>query len=532
MRRLSTLALVLCVSAPLTSCNVESTARSKAPSFNAAPPQSRLISQRQYANIIADVFGDDIKTAGRFPPVRRDNGLAAVNAAKTEVTSSAFETFYDSAAAIAAQVTDDTHRRLLIPCAPSNADAPDDACAQQFFRSVGSRLYRRPLKDQELQFQVRVAADGAKATKDFYAGLSLSLTGMLVSPKFLLASDVLEGDVLTAYSKATRLSLFLWNAYPDQILLTAAEKGELNTKKGIAIQVERMLASPRLEAGTRAFFEDMLDLNTLENTDKDPTVYPAFSRRVADAAKEQVLKTVVDHIVDRDADYRALFTTDKVFITGVLAPIYRTALQRPETWDTMTAPAGTRAGLLSQPFFLAAYAHPGRSSPTRRGKAFREIFLCQKVPDPPPNVSFTLFDDPDHKFRTTRDRVAAHLSDPVCAGCHRLTDNIGLALENYDGAAQYRVQENGAEIDASGDLDGARFANPVEFGEVVARSPTLTNCFVNRLTSYALAQPLGATARPVLEHLHADFAAGGYRVKDLMERIATSDMFFQVAALD
>ena len=35
--------------------------------------------------------------------------------------------------------------------------------------------------------------------------------------------------------------------------------------------------------------------------------------------------------------------------------------------------------------FLAVHAHPARSSPTRRGKALRELLLCQKVPAPPPN---------------------------------------------------------------------------------------------------------------------------------------------------
>lgn len=531
----------ICGSLAVAACNVASDAGSPAsesalPGIE-VPPQSRLLSQRQYLNVIGDVFGTDIKVAARFPPVRRENGLAAINASTTEVTPSAFEMFYDSAISIAAQVVDDAHRHLLIPCAPAAADAPDDACARAFFRNVGPRLYRRPLREEELQFQIRAARDGATATKDFYTGLSFGLTGMLVSPKFLMVSDVAESGPggtprLDAYSRATRLSLFLWNAYPDQILLNAAQNGELNREKGVAAQVRRMLASPRFEAGIRSFFEDMLNLGTLDGTDKDPTVYPAFSRRVADAAKEQVLRTVVDHVIARDADYRQLFTTNKTFVTGVLAPIYKMAVSQPGAWEAVTETPGVRAGLLTQPFFLAVYAHPGRSSPTRRGKAFREIFLCQKVPDPPPNVNFELFDDASHKFRTTKERVAAHLGDPVCAGCHRLTDPIGLALENFDGAAQFREQENGVVIDASGQLDKAAFANPSQFAEVVARNPALTSCFVSRMASYAFGRHLDAAAKPLLDRLHADFAAHGYRVKDLMERIATSGVFFEVSATD
>ena len=42
----------------------------------------------------------------------------------------------------------------------------------------------------------------------------------------------------------------------------------------------------------------------------------------------------------------------------------------------------------------------------------------------------------------------------ICAVCHQLTDLIGLGFENFDGIGRWRTQENGATIDASGELDG------------------------------------------------------------------------------
>lgn len=75
---------------------------------------------------------------------------------------------------------------------------------------------------------------------------------MLTSPKFLFDVDVLERDPaqpgttrLDAYSKASRLSLFLWNAPPDPVLLDAAALGALHTDQGLAQQVDRLIASPR-----------------------------------------------------------------------------------------------------------------------------------------------------------------------------------------------------------------------------------------------------------------------------------------------
>jgi hypothetical protein len=59
--------------------------------------------------------------------------------------------------------------------------------------------------------------------------------------------------------------------------------------------------------------------------------------------------------------------------------------------------------------------------------------------------------------------VNFHLQNPVCAGCHKITDPMGLALENFDGAGQYRDNRAGTPIDASGnagrqELQGRRRA--------------------------------------------------------------------------
>ena len=109
---------------------------------------------------------------------------------------------------------------------------------------------------------------------------------MLISPDFLFVIDTYETDPehpgsqrLDAYSYATRLSLLLWNSGPDDELIRAAESGALRTRSGRERQVERLLASPRLETGVRAFFDDMLGFDDFAVLAKDPGIYPAFSRR-------------------------------------------------------------------------------------------------------------------------------------------------------------------------------------------------------------------------------------------------------------
>ncbi len=150
-----------------------------------------------------------------------------------------------------------------------------------------------------------------------------------------------------------------------------------------------------------------------------------------------------------------------------------------------------------------------------RGKALRELLLCQKVPRPPPNVDFSLIEDPKSTLRTARERLAAHRANPVCAGCHKLTDPIGLALENFDGAGQYRDTERGAPIDTSGNLDGKTYADAVGLAQTLHDNPALPTCLVTRVYGYAVGQAPTGNAAQVLPYFSAQFAQEGYKLPAL-----------------
>jgi hypothetical protein len=289
-----------------------------------------------------------------------------------------------------------------------------------------------------------------------------------------------------------------------------------------------MLASPRFETGIRAFFDDMLGFLEFDTVSKDPLIYPAFAGVVAKDAREQSLLTVVHQLVTEDGDYRDLFTSRDTFISPELAPLY--GIAAPSIgWTEYEFPADSpRVGFLTQIAFLSMYAHPGRSSATKRGRALREALLCQKVPDPPPNVDFSLFEDPKTTFRTARDRLTGHRKNPVCAGCHKITDPIGLALENFDGAGQFRAEEKGAAIDASGALDGKEFGDAVGLGKALHDHPALPSCLVSRFYAYALGGPATTQDREMVKYFEKRFAADGYRVPQLLKTIALSRVISEV----
>jgi hypothetical protein len=117
----------------------------------------------------------------------------------------------------------------------------------------------------------------------------------------------------------------------------------------------------------------------------------------------------------------------------------------------------------------------------------------------------------------------------VCAGCHKITDPMGLALENFDGGGQYRTSEEGVAIDASGSLDGKSFQNIVGLSQALHDHAQVPRCLVRRIYSYGTGGPLASDSNDQIDALVKVFAANGYRVPALMRAIALSDAFSRIA---
>jgi hypothetical protein len=494
----------------------------------------RRITETQYRHTIADVFGSQIKINARFEPEQRQERLLAIGSAQLSLTSSGFEQYFALATSISDQVLGESQRTASVPCKPSNPTRADDACARQFIERYGERLFRRPLTESETLARLKTASMGAKQSGDFYAGLKLALTSLLVAPEFLFRVETAEPDPanrsryrLDAYTKATRVSFLLWDSAPDQALLAAARSGAIHTEAGLKRQLTRLTSSPRFEDGARAFFADMLQLDGIENLVKDPTIYPKFNQSVSDSAREQTLKTVIDLLVRKRRDYRDLFTSNDTFMNRPLASVYRIPFASSSDWAPYTFPQSSeRSGILTQVSFLSLFAHPGTSSPTKRGIKVYEIFMCQSTPDPPANVDFSRVQDSSKG--TVRARLLDHMQNVGCAGCHRRSDPPGLALEHFDGLGQLRTMENGTRIDVSADLFGTKFDGAQGLGKFLHDDSRVPACLVRNIYAYGVGRKTEAQDAAYLVDQTKAFAGNGYRLPDLMVQIASSPEFFKV----
>ncbi|MEI7931625.1 MAG: DUF1592 domain-containing protein [Alphaproteobacteria bacterium] len=508
----------------------------------------RRITEAEYKQAVADIFGPAIKVDGRFEPELRKDGLLAIGAGEVSISDAGFAQYFAIARTVADQVLPDApaqgpqqavvqaSRDKVVACMPARADGSDALCAAKFIRAYGERLFRRPLTDAEVVARVRLAGAGATQSNDFYAGLRLSLVSLLTAPEFLFRLETAESDParrgsmrLDAYSKAARLSYLLWDAPPDAELLAAARSGAIHTPAGLKAQVDRLAANPtRLEAGLGAFFADMLDFNLFDDLTKDPTVYPRYSLEVADSAKEQTLRVLVDQLITRNGDYRDLFTTRDTLVNRSLAPIYKVPYVYDGEWSRQTfSPESGQSGLLTEAAFMMLFSHPGKSSPTVRGVKLSEIFMCVHIPPPPGDVDFSKVLGTSEG--TVRQRLLAHANNAGCSSCHLLSDPPGLALENFDGLGQYRTTESGQKINTSVEWLGKSFDGAQGLGRVFRDDPGVPACLVRNMVAYGLGRNPQQADKAFVDGQTKAFAANGYKVPALMSAIALSPEFYSVA---
>ena len=492
------------------------------------PVAMRRLTQSQYKHSIWDALGADIDIAGQLEPDLRREGLLAVGTSQVTVTALGFEQYEAMAYRVAEQALDAERRARNVPCEPAASHGADDLCAEAFIAQVGRRLFRRSLSGDELAERVTLAAEAADTLQDFYGGLEFALASLLTSPNFLFRIPTTREDAygapqLSGDAIAARLSYALWNTAPDDALLDAAASGALLTPEGLASEIARMLASERLVDGLRALFSDILAFDKLDDGfRKDGELFPAYNGGLLAEAREETLLTIVDHLI-AGRDYRALFTNKRTFLTRQLATLYGVPYEVVEGFQPYEFEADSpRSGLLTHASLLALHSHPGRSSPTLRGEFVRAAFLCQHIPPPPGDVDFSLIEEASEELPTLRDKVEMHMSEPACAGCHAMTDPIGLALEQFDAIGAFRTEENGATIDPSGQLDGVEYPDAAGLGAALSAHPELSPCLVSHAFKMVVGRDASDEEASEVARLEEVFAASNYSLPVLLSAILGS----------
>lgn len=397
------------------------------------------------------------------------------------VTALKADAYVSAAEAVASRAAD--HLGALLACDPSS-DVP--GCTRSLVATLGRRVFRRPLTaDEATRYTALITS-----APSFEGGARLAIAALLSSPHFLYRSEVGVPDGhghyrLTAYEVATALSYGLLGTTPDDALLDAAARGELDDDAGLERWVRRLLDDPRARSQVGDLVSQWLGADAVLTVDKSAALAGDFGPEVRASLLAETRQFAAHVVFDGGGTLSELLTADYTVLDPRAAAFY--GLPDPGGAAVVVQyPDGQRAGVLGHASVLAAYAHSDQTSPIRRGLLVRRRLLCQELPPPPPNGGGVPDVDPG---ATTRERFAQHTADPVCAGCHRYIDPPGFAFEHFDPIGRWRDSDAGHPVDASGDMTdidrlggggSVPFEGEPDLAAALARSSAASACFARQ----------------------------------------------------
>ena len=427
---------------------------------------------------------------------------------------------------------DTPSRRRIFVCQPANT-GDELPCARRIIANLVRRAYRRAPGENDLESLLSFYQQERNRTGRFEGGIEMALRRILADPEFIFRFEPPPASAAPGHpyrisdtELASRLSFFLWSSIPDEELLNLAIQNKLHEPAVLARQTRRMLADPRARALVNNFAEQWLYLRDLKNANPDSREFPDFDDNLRQAFQRET-EMLFESVVHEDRSVLDLLNADYTFVNERLAKHYGIPGVYGPDFRRVAVPRDARRGLLGQGSFLLVTSNANRTSPVQRGKWVLENLLGSPPPLPPPNVPPLKENSNGTVASSVRERMQEHRANPVCAGCHKIMDPIGLALENFDGVGRWRDTDSGAKIDGSGQLvDGTPIDGPSSLRQALLNRP---EAFVGTMTEKLLMYGAGRETKyydmPVVRSVMREAAPDRYRFSDLVLGIVKSAPF-------
>jgi mono/diheme cytochrome c family protein len=429
-------------------------------------------------------------------------------------------------------VGDTPPRRRIFVCRPQDT-ADERACARRIVETLATRAFRQPVGVEQLSGLMDFFEQG-RAKGSFDDGIEMALRRILASPEFVFRFErqpegVAPGEPYRVddVELASRLSFFLWSSIPDDELLDLAVRRRLGSPAVLRAQVERMLADPKSDALSENFAGQWLYLRNLAVKGGSVEHFPDFDDNLRDAFRTET-EMFFDSVMREDRSVLEFLTADYTFVNERLAKHYGMSGVYGSRFRRVEHQNESRHGLLGQGSLLVVTSLPNRTSPVQRGVWVLENLIGAAVPIPPPNVP-ELEETAAHDSRpqTLRAQMDLHNSRPFCAGCHKIMDPVGFALENFDAVGRWRVEEHGEPIDAVAKLvDGSEVDGAAGLRRaLLSYSDQFVHTLTEKLMTYALGRGLEHYDMPVVRRIARDAAADDYRFSSIVLGIVESEPF-------
>jgi len=504
----------------------------------AAAPLRRL-TQFEYSNTIRDLAGlHDAADAQltELPPEDIGN-LFANDVATQSVPPTLVQTYNENAATVAAMLTGADRIKNLAPCAVSPG-TDESGCARTIAQSFLPKAYRRPLDPSEVDAFVQLFQTVRTSGQSFVSSVAAMIEAVLQGPDFLYKPELgtsVDGrtDVKrpTDYEMAARLSYLFWGSKPDDALMAAAAAGQLHTPDQIKQATTRLLADDKARDVVRYFFDFLLPIQGLSALQRKAEDYPQFNAAIGALMQTEAETFLLNEVFGGSGTWPGILTAPYTYLNADLAKYYGIGGVTSSDFQKVPLDGVKRAGLLSLGGVAAGPGHSNKTNPVTRGSLVVKKLMCQIIPLPSGDIAAMVKPPPDDSAPTGRQRYTMHSANPVCHTCHVNMDPVGFALEKIDAVGQWREQENGVDIDASGSspLLGD-FNGPVELGKRVAESEVAQACFARRWVDFGFGRTTDDGSCS-LSQVQERFKADNYNIQQLLVELTQTDDFLYLPAV-
>ena len=508
----------------------------------AVTSQIPRLTNAEYDGTVRDLLGVTTLTAsaGSSP----SNLLATdQSGGLTDVGWAAYKTVGEE---IAAQVmADATLKAKFISCDPAAG-----ACLHDTAVSFGRKAFRRPLSAEEVTaFDAVIAAGPDITPTGAPAEVAQALLYMfLISPGFLQREELQDSSDgsghfnLSPYEVASRLSYMLWGSMPDDTLSKAADAQELGTAAQVLAQAQRMLKDSKARDMTSAFhrYYMLMGLNTRwDNTNKDPSLYPAFNKGLVSAMQQETEMFFDNVVFAKGGTFDDLLKSTTAFVSSATAPLYGLDPAKFTTSLTETTLDASHPGFLTRLGFLNAYSGYTGTSPILRGAFITKQVLGIAVGAPPPGAEQTMLPASSATLDTNRKRYAQMTAGTDCAGCHSgFINPPGFAMEAFNTVGSWQTTEHDtkAAIDTVADvaLDAtgtktAHVTGPLDLMAAIVTAPGAKAQYASKWVSFAYEREGSPDDACTVQQLAGKMTAAGYTVQNLITDL-TQTVSFRVRA--
>ena len=448
-------------------------------------------------------------------------------------------------------------------CKDIDASTGYEAC-QAILKTLARKLFRGPISEAEMEQFYNHSMNAFTQERSIFSGLQAGIRGMLCSPKFLFKQEG-ESGPLDNYAIAARMSYFLWNSLPDEMLFELARKGELKNPKVRREQTLRMLNSARTDRFLRDYVYQWLDLKKLKIIEPDLSIFTVDEfDLVRDQIKEEPFEFFKE-VLSSNLSLVNFIDSDFVMITPELNYIYQiegypvaTPSKRPGASKIspkdyrpkeitsefskvrLEAKNSYRGGLFSQAGFMLMTTNKGEyTNPFYRGAWVLKSFYGDHM-ETPDDLEISALSPPT-KTETIKETIDSHREEASCNICHKKMDPLGISLENFDVIGRWRdqytdVSNYALKGNKKGEsfpvdtrtvhIDGRAFEGPQGLKTILIEDKErVFKAFLENMLSYAMARELNFLDREHIEQLYEQSANTNYRLRDILLEIVSSNYF-------